>query len=110
MRPALKLASAVEGAQGLRRRLALTAAVAGGMDFAWTLSALLGETDWMPEVRLRLGPVPPEPLLPGADLIWSARAACGLADRAGFDGMLADRGIDVPEGPRRRGRQGRVAR
>lgn len=109
MRTALELAATVEGARGLRRRLALTAAVAGGLDFALTLSALMGETAWISDIRGRLGGGASDPALPGANLVRTARAACGTGDLGAFDAMLAGQGIAVPEGPRRRGRRGRAA-
>ncbi|MEQ8815228.1 iron-containing alcohol dehydrogenase [Thalassobaculum sp.] len=109
MRAALGLAAAVEGAGGPRRRIALTAAVASGADFAATMAALAAPASWLDGVRARLGPPPGDAPPPDARMVRAARSACGPEDAADLDGVAAAAGLDGTDAPRRRGRQGRVA-
>mgnify|MGYP003700664111 CR=1 FL=1 len=114
MEGALRLSATVEAASGPRRRLALTAAVAGGGDFTQTLAALTAPADWLDVVRERLA-------VPGrqgigaehagldARTVRAAREACGAADAGELDRVLNGMGLEFDEAPRRRGRRGRTA-
>lgn len=114
MRAALRLSAAVEGASGPRRRLALTAAVAGGGNFAAMMAALAepadwSATDWSVTVRERLrhgsGSERPD-----ARVVRAAREACRPGDAEVLDRVLESLGLDFGGSlPRRRGRRGRVA-
>lgn len=106
MRPALRLAAILEGAAGPRRRLALTAAVAAGGDFAGVMLALAAPAPWLDEVRRRLAPCPSG--VPDASLLWAARAACPPAEADAIDAVLGAIGVAPPQAPRRRGRRMRA--
>lgn len=123
LRTALRLSSALEGASGPRRRLALTAAVAGGGDFAATLAGLTRPAGWLDEVLGRLAEYragesragdagtgsDAGSVLPMDRLALMARVACGPDDARELDRLLAEWGIDPGEVRRRGGRRGRVA-
>lgn len=109
MRAALRLAAAVEGASGPRRRLALTAAVAGGAEFAPAMIALTDPAGWIETVRTRLqagapGDWGPGDWRPDAGVVWATREACGPGDAEELDRVLETLGIGRGEPPRRRGR------
>lgn len=117
VRTALRLASAVEGASGPRRRLALTAAIAGGGDFTAAMAWLTAPAGWLDTARARLDEGRPGPAggwsdagstLPMARIARMVREACGPDDARDLDRILAGVGIDLADVPRRRGRQGRA--
>lgn len=107
MRAALRLTAAVEGASGPRRRVALTAAVASGADFATTMAALTGPEDWLAAACSRLGVAGSDLIPPDAGVLRSARDACDPDDAAALDRVLDSLGLVVGDGPLRRGRRGR---
>ncbi|EDP61472.1 hypothetical protein BAL199_22117 [alpha proteobacterium BAL199] len=108
MRRGLDLASAIEGARGPRRRLALTSSVIGGLDFGQMMLTLVGEPRWLGEAQARLGDRPADRTELGGDLVRSARSACGSDDLTEVDRVLEALGFELPGTPRRRGRRGRV--
>lgn len=109
MERALRLSAVVEAAGGPRRRLALTAAVAGGADFAGTLAALTPTADRLDAARARLSGTGAAEATLDARTVRAAREACGPADAAELDRVLNGIGLDFNEAPRRRGRRGRTA-
>jgi|GEM_PF-773207 len=109
MRAALHLAAAIEGASGPRRRVALTAAVVSGADFATTMAALTAPADWLDAACNRLGAVGSDLVPPDARILRIARDACGPDDAAALDRVLESLGLSGGDGPRRRGRRGRMA-
>jgi len=114
MERALRLSAVIEAASGPRRRLALTAAVAGGGDFARILTALTAPADWLDVVRERLAVLGMQGIgveLAGLDArtVRAAREACGAADAAELDRVLNGMELAFEAAPRRRGRRGRTA-
>lgn len=106
MRAALEVAAPVEAARGPRRRLALTAAIAGGADFAATMLGLAEPADWLSDLRDLLGV---DGVLPAPALVRAAREACEPHDAAAVDAVLISVGIDPLSVAGRRGRRGRRA-
>lgn len=102
---ALTLAAVVEGASGPRRRLALTAAVMTGADFADALVGLAPAGEWGGRAAAILrqpgsGRAPVE-----AAVLQAARAACRRGDADALDRVLEGLGLELRAVPRRRGRQ-----
>lgn len=106
MRAALRLAATLEGAAGPRRRLALTAAVTTGVDFAGVMLALAVPASWLDQVRPRLTPGPGA--VPDASILRAARSASPPAEVPAIDAVLDALGIELSEAPRRRGRRPRA--
>lgn len=103
VRAGFGLAAALEAAPSPRRRLALTAAAAGGVDFGRAMLALSNDAEWPAAVS---GPIGPG-ILPDAALARLARSACGPTEAGAMDAVLAAAGITVTAAPRRRGRRER---
>jgi hypothetical protein len=114
VRAGLALAAPVEAATGPRRRLALTAAAAAGLDFAAAMSALTppgaiaDQPDWRSRARALCDPADAlRGWLPDGAMVRAARAACGdSAAEAELDRVLAELGVSAGDAPRRRGRRG----
>lgn len=103
VRAGLGMAAAFEAAASPRRRLALTAAAARGMDFGRTMLALSAGPRWPAAVADAIGPG----ILPDGDVARLARSACGAAEAEALDAVVAAAGIALTAAPRRRGRRER---